>query len=170
MFIFIPSMDQGETSGLSNGVWAVSAHAVPVLSPALTACGAVPGASPRCCVCTSRAATPPTAAATGSACPGAAAATAPSGPAPPATAWTAAPPTAACTASAAPVSPRGILECACLVGGAASPLLQPLLVRTRVLQEPAEGMGHGSGLETSTTSTSVLQFPFLPQSCALSFL
>lgn len=107
MFIFIPNVDQGETSGLSNGVWAVSAHAVPVLSPALTACGAVPGASPRWCVCTSRAAIPPTAAATGSACPGAAAATAPSGPAPPATPWTAAPPTAACTASAAPVNIPG---------------------------------------------------------------
>lgn len=166
MFIFIPSVDQGETSGLSNGVWAVSAHAVPVLSPALTACGAVPGASPRWCVCTSRAATPPTAAATGSACPGAAAATAPSGPAPPATAWTAAPPTAACTASAAPVNIPGEYP-PWWVG------LLPLscsLCWSELLQEPAEGLGRGSGLETSTTSTSVLQFPFLPQSCALSFL
>lgn len=60
--------------------------------------------------------------------------------------------------------PRGISP---LVGGAASPLLQPLLVRTRVLQEPAEGLGRGLGLETSN---SVPQFPFLPQSCALSFL
>lgn len=111
-------MDQEEISGLQNGCWAGLGWAVlaqlvlsPLLSPApLTACGAVPGASPPWCVCTSRPVTLLTAVATGSAWPGTATATATSGQVPPVTPWTAALPTAACTACAAPVSPWGGTE------------------------------------------------------------
>lgn len=112
MFTFA-SVDQEEICGSCNWCWVGLGSTVlaqltlsPLPSPApLTACGGVPGASPPWCVCTSRAVTPQTAVATGSAWPGTATATATSGQVPPVTPWTAALPTAACTASAAPVSP-----------------------------------------------------------------
>lgn len=173
MFTFA-SVDQEEICGSCNWCWAGLGSTVlaqltlsPLPSPApLTACGGVPGASPPWCVCTSRAVTPQTAVATGSAWPGTATATATSGQVPPVTPWTAALPTAACTASAAPVSPalchtEGLqcipgeypwgISCACLpatswVGGAASPLLQHLKHRWLPLGASSKaGLGLGAG-------------------------
>lgn len=171
----------------------------PLLSPApLTACGGVPGASPPWCACTNRAVTPPTAVATGSAWPGTATATATSGQVLPVTPWTAALPTAACTAPAAPVSactvtPRGLGAAGgqdlalhpwgislgnivCLPARhqlrgwgcfPCPPASETQMARACCLLEAAAGLGWGSGLETSS---SVPQFPFLPQGCALGFL